>query len=188
MKRLLLLSLALPPLLAMEVSNNIVRKSIALSEAKIIYDKEHFIVDNGEYRVIQRYNMNRELRALSDPQIKSMLNKKEVLLYLRKLSDNNYALELQGKIKGGTGPITAWCAGTVTKVLCWTGVMLGSSLIYKGSEKAARGDRTIAAGTSAIAVGGGITAAGGFPAIAASIETAGNAVTAAVLALPIPLP
>lgn len=189
MKRLLLLSLLSLYSSGMQVSSDILRKGSSFADAKLIYDKEHFIVDeNGQQKIVQRYNISRDLRSLSDNQVKSLLNNKSALLYLRKLSDNSYALQLEGKLKGGTGPFTAWVAGTVVKAACWAGVMLGSSLIYKGSERAMHGDRTAAAGTSVIAVGGGIGAAGGFPALAAGIESIGNAVAVATLAIPIPLP
>lgn len=175
--------------MGMTIRQDILRTSSALSQAKVIYDKERFIVDDhGEQQAIQRHNMSKDLRSLSNEQIQTLLSKKDALLYLRTLSDKSYALELHGKLKGGTGPTTAFIGGLLVKTICWAGVMVGASLVYKGSERATRGDRTAAAGTTFVAVGGGIGAAGGWSGVAGGIEAIGNSATLAILAIPIPLP
>ena len=185
MRILLLISLASLSAFSMEVNNDILRRNAALDNTKLIYDKEHFIVDkNGKEKVIQRYNMSKELRSLSDDQVKALLSNKNTLLYLRKLSDNSYALELQGRLKGGTGPVTAGIVWGVVSVGGYTAMLLGGlGIIAASTAVAGPGAPSVAAPALAmISAGGGITAG------IAGVQSAAVSASLWTLAIPIPLP
>lgn len=171
--RILLLSLSLLSSLSygMTVNSDILRKSAALTNAKLIYDKEHFIVDeNGKQQAVQRYNMSKDLRSLSEDQVKTLLSNKNALLYLRKLSDKSYALELEGKLNGGL-PATGWLAYQITR-----GLLYGTTAVIATTA--------VTAGVITV-VGSGGAATPVVAAVAGKAVGVGIGMSASTLAAPI---
>lgn len=177
MKRLLLLSLVSLCSYSMQVNSDILRKSAALAQAILIYDKEHFIVDeNGLQKVVPRYNMSRELRSLSEDQVKALLSTKNALLYLRKLSDTSYALELEGKLKGGLA-VSGWWAYNITR-----GLIYGTSAAVAATAVTASVVAVVGTGGTAAPVITGVAASIAGKTAAAGIVMGAASVSAPVVA------
>lgn len=154
---------------------------------RLLTNNRHLYVEdeNAAYRV-KEHDMNKELRDVLKH--KALAKFKEAG-YIRatKQSDGTYALAAKIRGEGGTGPITAWCVGTAVKGICWMGVMVGGSFIYKASEKLER-NKSLQTSATVVGVNGAVAMAGGWTAVAANIEVIGNSAAAATLALPWPLP
>ena len=132
------------------------------------------VEEDGEQKAVQRYNMSKELRSLSEDQVKTLLSNKNALLYLRKLSDKSYALELDGKLKGGL-PATGWWAYQITRGLLYgTTAAIGAAAVT-GAVVVVAGSGGTAA--PAVAVVAGKVAGVGIG-MAASTTTASLAATA----------
>lgn len=155
MKYLLIALLLTPPLISMELDNrinpNIIRASVALKDVALYHDTNGFIVEeNGNKSPIYRYNLSSDFRQFSDQDIETLLqHNKNILIYIKKNSDNTYSLDLEGKLKAG-GAWAGWAAYNITRSALYGCIATAVGMLVKGSA-----GKKIAGGSLQTGIGAG---------------------------------
>ena len=117
---------------------------------------QYSVMKDGAFHPVQNYNLDNNLRTLS-PKALPVLDK---LGYIRinQLSDGEYKLDLQGRLKGG-GPATAWFMYGAAKAFCWTTVGVTAGATVAATVATAGGGAVVATAVGST-VGKVITATG----------------------------
>ncbi len=140
--------------------------------------------ENAAYRV-ETHEMNTLLRDVVKLNAMKKFIASDGYIRANKYDDGKYLLAAKVRGNGGTGPITAFTAGLLVRVGCYTGYMLAASTpVIVGTATTGPGGGVAAAAGVQVA----LTAAGGAAGIIASTESLANTVSLAVLAFPFPLP
>lgn len=123
------------------------------------------------------YMMSKRVRSINPDKLAAILNSGNAYLDFKKCSDGSYAVDLQGRIKGG-GPITAGILYWATKVTCYgtAAATVGGAVVVTGGIAAGAITGGVAAGTAVaiegVAVGGSIAVGGigtALPVVAGAI-------------------
>lgn len=94
--------------------------SLSASELTIHKTLTGYAFSSDEIDVeVPYYMMSKEVRSISPDKLAAILNSGNAYLDFKKCSDGSYAVDLQGRIKGG-GPITGAALYWLTKVTCYS--------------------------------------------------------------------
>lgn len=146
-----------------------------LGAVRVVYENNEFFVEKAEQKFqVQRHNLSKELRGVSQDQLSKLLGTG----YLRvKGTDNEYGLDMCFRMRGG-GPIAGAIAYWATKTLCYgTAVAAaGTAVVATGGAAGAVMGSVVAATTGGASVGatvvGGAIAGAGLATEAATVTTA----------------
>jgi len=115
----------------------------ALSDVQLFHHGQNFYaLRGGKITKIENYDISKELRGISQEQIRQVLHECDGYFMLNQSSDGSYKLDLNFRLRGG-GPVAGAIAYGVTKFLCWAGI------IGAATASVAAASPAVAAGFSA---------------------------------------
>lgn len=144
-----------------------------------------FVEDENAAHRVENYQMNSLMRKLVEREAVAKFTDKDGYVRINKDDHGKYELVAKVRGNGGTGPITAFTAGMIVRVGCYTGYLLGVTA-PAAVGTAIAGPMGGAAGVAATGlVLTQVAAAGG---VIAGTEALAMKVTLATLLFPFPLP
>jgi hypothetical protein len=150
--------------------------SLSASELTIHKTLTGYSFSSDEIDVeVPYYMMSKQVRSISPDKLAAILNSGNAYLDFKECSDGSYAVDIQGRIKGG-GPITAGILYWTTKIGCY-----GTAAAAMATIATARAGTGLAGAGGVVAhvAGGAVAAGAGIGAPIAGVVGAGIANVAA---------
>ncbi len=153
--------------------------SLSASELTIHKTLTGYSFSSDEIDVeVPYYMMSKQIRSTSPSKLAAILNSGNAYLDFKECSDGSYAVDLQGRIRGG-GPLTGAFLYWATKVTCYSTAAAAAGTIVVSGAGAAGG--ALAGGVSYVAGGALASTAAGGAATCAGLAPASSIIGGAIV-------